>query len=189
MTDEWNTRSLYELAITDALLGSHERSLTLLRDSSLPTLSDAFEPFLLQGWNLILAHDWAGADEALALSPSALADDLKALTRQAKIMPRRSPVLAGLLSAILPGAGKLYADRPSDALFSLALVGSLATLSGLGFAEEGVGSVRGWTYGSLALLFHAGNIYGAVVAAGQYNQASEGRIESQALVFYDANLR
>jgi len=187
--DEWAARARYEAAITEALLGRHPESLARLGDGSLPTLSDAYEPLLLRGWDLLLADDWTGADEALARSPSALAADLRPLAEKAMSMPRRSPALAGILSAVLPGAGKLYTDRPTDALFSFTLVGSLAALSGFAFADEGISSVRGWTYGSLALLFHAGNVYGAVVAARQFNEAGRAGIESQAMDFYDAHLR
>jgi tetratricopeptide (TPR) repeat protein len=187
--DEWTTRARYEIAITDALLGKYGESLEQLRDPTLPRISDVYDPLLLQGWILILTSDWTGAEGVLARSESGLAPDLRALARKGLLLPRRSSVLAGVLSTLLPGAGKLYADRPSDAVFSLALVGSLAVLSGLGFANEGIGSVRGWAYGSIALVFHAGNIYGAVIAAEQYNRAGEENIESQARAFYEANLR
>ncbi|MCX7030300.1 MAG: tetratricopeptide repeat protein [Spirochaetes bacterium] len=186
--DEWSVRARYEIAITESLAGEHWRAIELLRDGSLPTLSDVYDPFLLAGWNFLLMDDWTEADEALARSASAFAVDLQALAAKARVMPRKNPALAGFLSAIIPGAGKLYAERPTDALFSLCLIGSLATLSGFAFADEGIGSARGWIYGSLALLFHAGNVHGAVVAARQFNEAGFDRIESQAMAFHDANL-
>jgi tetratricopeptide (TPR) repeat protein len=188
LEDEWGARALYEIAMTESLAGENQKAIELLRGGSLPVLSEVYDPFLLEGWNLILMDDWAGADEALALSASPFAVDLQALTAEARAMRRKSPALAGVLSAILPGAGKLYADRPADALFSLGLIGSLATLSGFAFADEGIRSVRGWIYGSLALVFHAGNVYGAVIAARQFNEAGLARIESKAMAFHDEYL-
>ena len=187
--EAWAVRARYEIAITSALLGRNGESLTLLDDPALPALTPVYDPSLLQGWCLLLKHDWSGAGDALADSGSALAPQLASIAAEGRSLPRRSPALAGVLSALLPGAGKLYAGRMADALFSFGFIGSFAVLSGLGFAEEGVRSIRGWAYGSIALLFHAGNVYGAVVAARQFNRDSETAIEARARDFYETNLR
>jgi tetratricopeptide (TPR) repeat protein len=187
--DAWAARARYEIAITSALLGRSGESLTLLDDSELPSLTPVYDPGLIYGWCLLLKHDWSGAGDVLADSASALAQQLASIAAEGQSLPRRSPALAGVLSALLPGAGKLYAGRMADALFSFGFIGSFAVLSGLGFAEEGVRSVRGWAYGSIALLFHAGNVYGAVVAARQFNRDGEMALEARARDFYEKNLR
>ncbi len=187
--DEWHVRARYEIAITEALLGRSGESLAMLRDPMLPDLSPGRDSPLVQGWVLLLVHDWRSADEVLGRSSSSLAPELRALAREGLSLPRRDPVLAGALSALLPGAGKLYAGRPTDALFSLGFIGSLVVLSALNFSHEGIGSVRGWTYGSLALVFHAGNVYGAVVAAEEFNRGGDDLVEARARKFYEDTLR
>ena len=93
---------------------------------------------------------------------------------------RRSPFVAGALSALLPGAGKLYVKRPLDAAFAFIFVAGNAWQSWLGFKREGVKSVRGWIFGGLAAGFYLGNVWGSVRAAKRYNQQIDERLHRQA---------
>lgn len=88
-------------------------------------------------------------------------------------MRRKSPLAAALLSALVPGSGKIYAGEFGDGLNSLIFIGLLGTLSALSFHAEGVDSVRGWIYASVGGVLHAGNIYGSVVSARRYNRLRE----------------
>jgi len=83
-------------------------------------------------------------------------------------LPYRSPVLAGLMSGLLPGSGHLYAGSPKDGLLAFVVNGALIA-----------GSVEAWNqevYGVAglvsvaALTFYLGNIYGAVNGAHLANQ-------------------
>jgi tetratricopeptide (TPR) repeat protein len=188
-TDPWTARAGYETAITLALLGRIDEALPVLADPLLPDLAPAYDPALIRSWCLLLGHDWTGAETAAAGSGSPFAPYLVSLAAEGRSLPRRSPAAAGVLSAILPGSGKLYAGRTADGLFSFGLVGTLVLLSGLRFADEGVRSVRGWVYGSFALLFHAGNIYGSVAAAREFNLEGERAIDERARGFHGHALR
>lgn len=188
-SDEWALKSLFETAIIESLLGNGAAALEILRAPGLPSLSETYDPLLLQGWCLLLEDEWTQAEEPLARSTSPLAFELRSLAKKGTTLPRKSPALAGFLSTLLPGAGKLYADRPLDALFSLSLIGSLAVMSGLGFAEDGLRSVKGWAYGSLAFGFHVGNIYGAIQAAKGFNRDRAQRVERQARDFHETYFR
>ncbi len=88
----------------------------------------------------------------------------------------KSPALAGVLSAVIPGSGKMYAGRFKDGLFSLALVGLCGVVAYEGFHHSGWKSVQGILFGSLAFGFYGGNIYGSVLAAHQDNLAREKQI-------------
>ncbi len=101
-----------------------------------------------------------------------LASDYKGLATQAIAIKRKSPALAGLMSAIVPGAGRFYAKDWKDGLVSMFFVGTMAFQSYRGFNQSGVKSTRGWIYGGVALGFHLGNIYGSVVSAKGYNKKS-----------------
>lgn len=83
-------------------------------------------------------------------------------------LPYRSPVLAGLMSGLVPGAGHVYAGSPKDGLLAFLVNGALIA-----------GSVEAWTKGVYgvaglvsvaALTFYLGNIYGAVNGAHLANQ-------------------
>lgn len=82
----------------------------------------------------------------------------------------KSPFVAGMFSAIIPGAGKFYANRKKDAIFSFVLTVAAAYQSYRAFNKNGIGSVVGWVYGGLAGGFYIGNIYGSVQAAKKTNQ-------------------
>jgi TM2 domain-containing membrane protein YozV len=187
--DESTLQAGYELAISQTLLGRYKAALSVLEAPGLEKLSDAFDPPVLRGWIYLLAGDWEKASAALSDCRSPPALDLAALAEEAKKLSYRSPALAGMASFIIPGAGKAYAGRILDGLVSLGLVCSLGALSVASFQREGIGSARGWTYGSCALLFHASNVYGSVVAAKQSNARKLGGIRARAMDFYASELR
>ncbi|RMF93308.1 MAG: outer membrane protein assembly factor BamD, partial [Candidatus Schekmanbacteria bacterium] len=80
----------------------------------------------------------------------------------------KSPALAGIMSAILPGSGQIYAGRKKDALFSF-------LLNGL-FAWGAVESFNRDIYVAGAILsffefgWYTGNIYNAVSDTYKYNK-------------------
>jgi tetratricopeptide (TPR) repeat protein len=91
---------------------------------------------------------------------------------------RKSPTTAALLSAVIPGAGKVYAGHTADGIYAFMLVGVDAVQSYRAFHESGSGSTRGWVYGILAFTFYAGNIYGSDLAVRLGNQqAADGTVK------------
>jgi len=88
-------------------------------------------------------------------------------------LTHKSKFLSGLLSAIIPGTGKMYAGRFSDGFYSLILVGITSWQAHEGFHKNGLESVKGWIYGPMATIFYAGNIYGSVVAVKLINERTE----------------
>jgi TM2 domain-containing membrane protein YozV len=81
--------------------------------------------------------------------------------------PYKSPVLAGILSAIIPGSGKVYAGETGDGI-----VGFLtsAVFSFIAYDNFNAGhKTRGWIWTGIAGVFYAGNVYGSVAAAQIYN--------------------
>ena len=87
------------------------------------------------------------------------------LLRRYDALPRKSPLLAGALSAVIPGLGRVYLGRWPDGLLSFLLVGTTGALAAQGFYDEGRGSVRGWILAGVAALLYAGNVYGSAVGA------------------------
>jgi hypothetical protein len=81
--------------------------------------------------------------------------------------PVKSPLKAALLSAIIPGAGKVYADETSDGIWAF-----IATV-GCGYLAydnfKAGHNLRGWIFSGLSAGFYAGNIYGSTAAVQIYN--------------------
>jgi len=83
-------------------------------------------------------------------------------------LPRKSPVTAGTLSAIVPGAGHLYAERPRDALVAFLLNGAFIWAAVELFDDEKY--VAGGVVTFFELGWYTGNIYSAVSSAHKYNK-------------------
>lgn len=79
----------------------------------------------------------------------------------------KNPVTAGILSTIVPGAGKFYVDEIGDGAMALLTTGLFAFLSYDNFRADH--NFRGWLFAGISSLFYAGNIYGSIAAAQIYN--------------------
>lgn len=89
----------------------------------------------------------------------------------------RSPTLAGIFSALLPGAGQLYAGRPMDALSSFMVTGLFAFAAYEALREDV--ETTAFITGGLGLVFYLSGIYGAVNAAERYNNESHRRFRQE----------
>jgi TM2 domain-containing membrane protein YozV len=84
-------------------------------------------------------------------------------------LPAKSPLTAGILSAIVPGSGHMYAEHYGDGATALLLnglfiAGTVVALQQENYAVAGV-------VGVIGLPFYIGNIYGAANAATKWNVA------------------
>ncbi len=92
-------------------------------------------------------------------------------------LPRKHPVVAGGLAAVLPGAGHLYAGRPRDAAVSFAVNGLF--LWGTWRAVRSQQWALAGILGVLELGWYSGNVVSAVNAAHKWNRREEGRFFSR----------
>lgn len=86
-------------------------------------------------------------------------------------LPRKSPALAGSLSAVVPGTGQFYAGRYMD--------GAAALLLNAAFVFGAVEAFTHKLYGTFGILlffetgWYGGNIYSAVSSTYKYNRTRE----------------
>jgi len=93
--------------------------------------------------------------------------DALAYLDQYERLPEKSPVLAGALSAILPGSGYMYAERYGDG-FTAFLINGLfiaGTVTGIHNENYAVSAI----VGGIGIPFYLGNIYGSANAAKKWN--------------------
>jgi len=83
-------------------------------------------------------------------------------------IPQKSPATAGVLAAVLPGAGHLYGERYRDA--GIAFVLNAAFIWGMVEAFEHKNYVVGGILTFFELGWYSGNIYSAVSGAHKYNR-------------------
>lgn len=81
--------------------------------------------------------------------------------------PKKSPLKAALLSAVVPGLGKVYTGNYSDGITSFIFTGLLTYLAYDNFQSDH--QFRAYTFSALAGYFYAGNIYGSAAAAHIHN--------------------
>jgi len=98
---------------------------------------------------------------------------LKEIIDSSKRIKKKNRVLSGVLSTIIPGAGKIYCNRTLDGIFSFVVIGLLAYQSYDGFKKDGIESVKGWIGASIGCALYIGNIYGSIVAVNVYNFQQE----------------
>lgn len=148
---EYSNKKIFQSDI----VGSKLYNLSYLKDSEeIPAFTDFVKPF-----------DFTEHDEAAALY-------------QMKINPsNKNPVLSSLLSAIIPGAGKIYTGEVSDGVLALITTGLFSFLAYDNFQADH--KFRAWLFTGLAAGFYAGNVYGSFASAQIYN----------ARIKYEFNLR
>jgi tetratricopeptide (TPR) repeat protein len=81
--------------------------------------------------------------------------------------PRKSPLLAGTLSAIVPGSGQAYAGKYRDGLAAILVNGLF--IAGTAVAIDQGNYATAAVVGGIGLPFYLGNIYGAANAANLWN--------------------
>ena len=81
--------------------------------------------------------------------------------------PYKSPAIAGIFSAIIPGSGKMYVGEWGDGITGLLITGLFAFLAYDNFKADH--SARAWIFTGLGAFFYAGNIYGSIAAAQIFN--------------------
>jgi hypothetical protein len=98
----------------------------------------------------------------------------------------KSPGLSTFMSAIIPGSGKIYSGFWKDGIISFILISASAYQSYRGFDKNGINSVYGWVFGSLAAGFYIGNLYGSGKSANQHNSEFRQKIHQQVEEIFDA---
>ena len=173
------SRVYYQIGATYFLTDRFEQTALFLHET-LPHITDTrqhAEAEQLIGLSYLMQKQWSEADE---IFKTLRGSEVASVSQKARVyhnyaemgtrLPTRSPLLAGILSTIVPGAGRLYTERLGDALTSLFMVSLTGWQAYDGFQRDGLSSVKGWTLGTISGIFYVGNIYGSVISARVYNR-------------------
>ena len=179
---QFASRAYYQIGATYFLMDQFGQSVQFLRET-LPHIIDAqqhAEAEQLIGLSYLMQKQWSEAGGVFktlqgsgTISVREKASVYHSYAEAGAQLPTRSLLLAGALSTIVPGAGKLYTGRLGDALTSLVTIGLASWQAYDGFQRDGLSSVKGWTLGTLGGIFYVGNIYGSIISARVYNQHIE----------------
>lgn len=95
--------------------------------------------------------------------------------------PYKSPTKAAIMSAIIPGLGKIYANEVVDGISAFLLTGLFTYLAVDKFDKQQHTSA--WLYTALAAFFYSGNIYGSAAAVQNYNAGIKFNFENEVKLF------
>lgn len=133
-------------------------------------------------WGQVYRFKWPEAEASLQRAALIDPNDprisgmLERVTRSSELR-RKSPALAGALSAVLPGAGQAYVGNWGDGAVAL-LVNGLFIWGAVAAYEEDMPEVAG-LIGFIELGWYGGNIFGAVNAARRFNRGErQGFVDS-----------
>jgi putative component of membrane protein insertase Oxa1/YidC/SpoIIIJ protein YidD len=127
------------------------------------------------------AHDALDQVEESRYAPeTSFIGELKNVATDGMNLAPKSPTTAALMSAVIPGSGKVWLGRTWDGLFSCLSVALTAWVAVEGFQDGGGNSVQGWVFGFLTAGFYAGNIYGSAVTARNINRDAEHQVWTKA---------
>lgn len=76
---------------------------------------------------------------------------------------KKSPFVAGLMSAVVPGAGRFYLGKPGQGIAALLVTGVFALQAWEGYRKDGPNSARFIIFGSLFSISHVANIWGSAI--------------------------
>lgn len=77
---------------------------------------------------------------------------------------KKSPLKAGLLSAIIPGLGKVYTGNNGQALSAFLRVAALGIMTYDSYLKLGINNPQTIIFGSLFSVFYIGNIWGSTLS-------------------------
>jgi TM2 domain-containing membrane protein YozV len=81
-----------------------------------------------------------------------------------KTHKRKSMFIAGALSVILPGSGKIYAGKTAQGVSGFLILGSLGAVTYENYRKDGFQDIKTLLFGTIFSIFYIGNVYGSVVS-------------------------
>lgn len=132
--------------------------------------SDSVEQAKLAVRTALRAHDLSRVELAVPLVPELA--PLPAAVRHSRA-PHRSRALAGVLAAILPGAGHLYCGEWSNAFAAFST--NALFLGGAAIAADRKEWAVAGVAGAAELFWYGGNVIGAVNAADRFDARADER--------------
>lgn len=169
--------SIFHSYASFALLSDNKFESANLFLNSNHSLSDTTKAYY-QAWNFILQDKFKEADKIVA--PFKSNHKFYGLTKiqdEAIKLPRKSPAVAGILSAFIPGSGKWYAHERKDAVIGFLSIAALSYQAYRGFKKDGQNSVYGWISAGLGTGFYLGNIYGSIKSVKRFNSRQYAKLQ------------
>ncbi len=160
--------AMFFASLSNAHLGHYHMSEQNLGRVAVADVSTKnLKTFELAGLRL-LERDLVSFDSCFSLLDttdyrlSSEAADLMRVRDALSSRSRRYPWVAGALSAVIPGLGKVYAGNVGEGVAAFLVTGSLIAVTAENWVKEGPANWKTIGAGLLSVVFYVGNIYGSV---------------------------
>lgn len=161
-------------SISNAHLGNYEKADRILSDfedslgnySSIYNLEKAGLSLLKRDFNSFNYYKEKFTYDNFATSQEEKA--LEEIYNSFKSHKKKSPFVAGMLSALVPGLGKIYAGAYGEGVSSFLLIGSLGAITAENWIRNGVLNWKTLVFGTIGMVFYIGNIYGSISSVKIY---------------------
>ncbi len=164
-------------------LRAHEQSLALLAELNASNAATSLRQTLrldhLRIANFVATRELDLARETGAKLSGADSLRFAELIATAESAPDKKPVLAALMSTVVPGSGKIYAGQTWDGVASFIVCVFSGWRTWAGFSGGGIKSFDGWLFGAITAYFYLGNIYGSAVSAKLRNERSQNDLRKE----------
>ena len=168
-TSAFGPESFYYNIVALSGIGEYDKASKML--SSLSETEPYSELASLQAAGLALLRgnkeDWLRCSSGFTYSDYALAGSESVLSEIGSSRfdsGSKHAGLAALASAVIPGAGKVYAGRFGEGVAAFLTVGSLGAVTAENWKKHGLRDWRTIVAGSLCATFYLGNIYGSYMS-------------------------
>jgi hypothetical protein len=118
--------------------------------------------YLLQGKREV-SEDYLSRTNKNFYEITESADNLQKISADLYNHKVKSPLVAGLLSSIIPGSGKFYAGKRGEAISAFIASTGLGLVTWENYRKRGLNSFGTLAFGSAFLFSYTANIYGAVM--------------------------
>jgi len=94
---------------------------------------------------------------------------------------RKSPWVAGMMSVVIPGSGKIYAGKPGQGIITFIQNVALGLQAYEAYRRDGWKSPRFLVYGGLFTFFYVGNVWGSALSVHVRRQEFNDKVNEQIL--------
>ena len=130
----------------------------------------------------LLQKDWKSAAVFRDKNRLIVSKLLSDIVDKGLLFRKKSPFLAGVLSAVIPGSGKVYAGRWKDGIISFLMTTTAGFVAIRGIKKD-KSNLYPWVMGTLSMVYYSGNVYGSTQAAKKFNKNKEDELVNQVLDF------
>lgn len=192
------TKAKFYESFNNAYLGYHEAAIEILKseliDSILNPNERSLKYFELSG-TALLKRDFDLFDNLssqLDTSYFALKEEQKAMLdhySDLKAIKQKSPLVAGLMSAVIPGSGKFYAGYRGLAISAAIPTVLFGVVAAENLVKGGPTSPQFIAFAALFSAFYVGNIWGSVLSVKIYKDEKYDEIDHSIIVDMHIPLR